>query len=531
MTTNRHFCEVFFTDVRVPGANLVGVEGNAFKQTMRQLEHERGGIDRLVSNHALYRLAVERADTADPLVRQEIAAIETGYRIGRILVIREVLRQAPAGFSAATKCFCTEHEWRVAEFVARTLGAEATLWNDVTTRPRLRARLHDHGRHVEHHAQHPRRACARPPAASAAMALTPAGRIGSHLRTRDHVNRIHFVPGTTGPTIVGGDGCWLITDDGRRILDAAGGAMVVNIGHGRTEVADAVRDALDGGAYVVPIWSTPHRERLHDVLVERWLPAGMGNVFFTSGGSESADSAVRLARAYHVARGPPGAVEGDRPPPELPRHHARRDGRRQPQRPARRLRAAAARLPEGAVGRRRRRRGDDRAGGPGDDRRLPVRADHRRRRCLPDRRPTSTGAPSRRSAGATTSCSIADEVMTGFGRTGRRWGYEHFPIRPDVLYGGKGLGGGYVPIGMVAATDDVVAPLRGSAASCTSRSPPTTAPAPAPTAVLDVLERRAPRRARRRRWATCSPPASPTRSATTRTSSTSAAAACSAASS
>jgi alkylation response protein AidB-like acyl-CoA dehydrogenase len=57
MTTNRHFCEVWFTDVRVPVANLVGVEGNAFKQTMAQLEHERGGIDRLVSNRALYELA------------------------------------------------------------------------------------------------------------------------------------------------------------------------------------------------------------------------------------------------------------------------------------------------------------------------------------------------------------------------------------------------------------------------------------------------------------------------------------------
>lgn len=131
MTTNRHFCEVFFTDVRVPVANLVGIEGNAFKQTMRQLEHERGGIDRLVSNQALFRLAVERADTDDPLVRQEIAALETGYRIGRILVTREVLGQAPAGFSAATKCFCTEHEWRVAEFVARTFGAEAMISNDV----------------------------------------------------------------------------------------------------------------------------------------------------------------------------------------------------------------------------------------------------------------------------------------------------------------------------------------------------------------------------------------------------------------
>ncbi len=131
MTTNQHFCEIFFTDVRVAVDHLVGIEGNAFKQTMRQLEHERGGIDRLVSNQALFELALARADTSDPRVRQEVAALETGYRIGRILVTREVLGQAPKGFSAATKCFCTEHEWRVAEFVARTFGAEATVWSDV----------------------------------------------------------------------------------------------------------------------------------------------------------------------------------------------------------------------------------------------------------------------------------------------------------------------------------------------------------------------------------------------------------------
>ena len=131
MTTNRHFCEVYFTDVRVPVENLVGVEGDAFKQTMRQLEHERGGIDRLVSNRALYEIALKRADRDDPLVRQEIAKLETDYRVGRLLVYREVLKQAPAGFSAATKCFCTEHEWRVAQFVARTLGPEAMLFDDV----------------------------------------------------------------------------------------------------------------------------------------------------------------------------------------------------------------------------------------------------------------------------------------------------------------------------------------------------------------------------------------------------------------
>jgi alkylation response protein AidB-like acyl-CoA dehydrogenase len=132
LTASRHFCEVFLTDVRVPASNLVGVEGDAFKQTMRQLEHERGGIDRLVSNRALYALALERADRGDPVVRQQIAALETAYRIGRILVIREALGQAPAGFSAATKCFCTEHEQGVAEFVSRVLGPAATLWDDVT---------------------------------------------------------------------------------------------------------------------------------------------------------------------------------------------------------------------------------------------------------------------------------------------------------------------------------------------------------------------------------------------------------------
>ncbi len=129
MTTNRHFCEVFYTDVRVPVHNLVGVEGAAFKQTMKQLEHERGGIDRLVSNYALYEMALEHADRANPVVRQEIAALEIGFRIGRLLVIRESLRQAPAGFSAATKCFGTEHELRVDEFAARTLGPHATLWD------------------------------------------------------------------------------------------------------------------------------------------------------------------------------------------------------------------------------------------------------------------------------------------------------------------------------------------------------------------------------------------------------------------
>ena len=127
MTGNRHFCEVVYTDVRVPGDLLVGVENDSFRQVMRQMEHERGGIDRLVSNRALYVDALAAADRDDPLVRQEIAAIETGYRLGRLLVLREVLGQAPAGFSAATKTFCTELEQRIASFCARVAGPDALL--------------------------------------------------------------------------------------------------------------------------------------------------------------------------------------------------------------------------------------------------------------------------------------------------------------------------------------------------------------------------------------------------------------------
>jgi alkylation response protein AidB-like acyl-CoA dehydrogenase len=127
-----HFCEIYFNDVAVPADNLVGTLNGSFGQTMRQLEHERGGIDRLVSNRGVYELALGMADRTDPVVRQEIASIEIAYRIGRNLVLRNVLRQAPPGSAALTKVFCTEFEQRVANFAARAAGPYATLWNRIS---------------------------------------------------------------------------------------------------------------------------------------------------------------------------------------------------------------------------------------------------------------------------------------------------------------------------------------------------------------------------------------------------------------
>jgi alkylation response protein AidB-like acyl-CoA dehydrogenase len=127
MVGNEHFCEVIFDNVAVPAENLVGTLNGSFKQVMRQMEHERGGIDRLVSNRALYDDTRPLADTADPLVRQQMAVVETRYRLGRLLVLREVLGQAPVAFSAATKTFCTEFEQDVAAFCALVAGPHALL--------------------------------------------------------------------------------------------------------------------------------------------------------------------------------------------------------------------------------------------------------------------------------------------------------------------------------------------------------------------------------------------------------------------
>jgi alkylation response protein AidB-like acyl-CoA dehydrogenase len=128
MSDDRHFCEVIFDNVEVPEALRVGELNGAFRQIMRQMEHERGGIDRLVSNRRLYLDAVQSANMDDPLVRQEFAALESRYRIGRHMVLREVLGQAPAGFSAVTKTWCTEFEQRVTNFCARVAGPEALIW-------------------------------------------------------------------------------------------------------------------------------------------------------------------------------------------------------------------------------------------------------------------------------------------------------------------------------------------------------------------------------------------------------------------
>ena len=300
--------------------------------------------------------------------------------------------------------------------------------------------------------------------------------------------RYAFVPTPGGgPTVVGGDGVFLRTADGRRILDGAAGAIVGNIGWGRAEVADAAREAMAAGGYVLPLWPTPHRLALHDVLVDRWLPAGFTRVFFTSGGSESTDSALRLARAYQLAKGrrQRWKVIGRHPSYHgmtlatmaVASHSTRQAG----------YEPLLLDFPKV----------------PWDDPQGVLDVIEREG---PDTIAGFLAEPITGAAGAcltagdeywrtvTDVCRrhdillVADEVMTGYGRTGLRFGHQHFPFEPDVIVGGKGLGGGYVPLGAVATREDVAALLAaagfmfftftGNDACCA-----------AAVVVLDILER------------------------------------------
>ncbi|MER9353783.1 aspartate aminotransferase family protein [Mesorhizobium sp. M0514] len=102
-----------------------------------------------------------------------------------------------------------------------------------------------------------------------------------------------------------GEGVFLHGDDGRVYLDAMGSAGVVGIGHGRTEIARALAEAGDSVTFVYTAGFThPWQEQL-SASVLSVAPKGMASVYFVSGGSEANETAVKLARQYHLERGEP----------------------------------------------------------------------------------------------------------------------------------------------------------------------------------------------------------------------------------
>jgi adenosylmethionine-8-amino-7-oxononanoate aminotransferase len=292
---------------------------------------------------------------------------------------------------------------------------------------------------------------------------------------RARVQGFAFVPGGVGLPVARAEGAWFVLPDGRRILDAAGGAIVANIGHGRREVAAAVARTLETTSYLVPPFATDERLLLAERLVERWLPRGITRVVFTSGGSESMDAALRLARQHHVASGRPerwkmigrdlsyhGTTLGTL---SVGGHVKRRAGLEPllvdwPKAPA----CYCLRCPLGlarpgcdiacvdAIEQLIEREGPETVAAVVAE---PVVGSTAGALVPPDEYWPRLAAICRRHGVLL----IADEVMTGFGRTGRNFAVDHWGVVPDILVGGKGLAGGYAPMGGVYATDAVLAPL------------------------------------------------------------------------
>ena len=284
-----------------------------------------------------------------------------------------------------------------------------------------------------------------------------------------------FTPTARNVEIVGADGAYLIDAGGRRILDAAGGAIVANIGHGRESVARAVYEATKATTYVVPPWLTPQRRQLVERLRADWLPPRFDHIHLTCGGSEGVETAMKIAIQHHAANGAPQrnkiigrsvsyhgttlattAVGG---------HTARKKGLAHildtyPSVPT----PYPLRCPLGPH--------HPDAGRYYVDalaQVIAVEGAGSIAALLAEPINGSSGGaivpPEDYWQGVRALCDahgillILDEVMTGFGRTGQPFGFQHWGIEPDIFVSGKGLAGGYAPITGVFATSAVADPI------------------------------------------------------------------------
>ena len=101
------------------------------------------------------------------------------------------------------------------------------------------------------------------------------------------------------------EGIWIEDSGGDRYLDASGGAIVVNVGHGREEIAKAVYDQMTAYHYIHPtMYSTPAVENLATALAAH-APPGIDRFYFLSSGSEAVEAAIKLARQIHLAQNRP----------------------------------------------------------------------------------------------------------------------------------------------------------------------------------------------------------------------------------
>lgn len=281
-------------------------------------------------------------------------------------------------------------------------------------------------------------------------------------------------PKSRYPVIARGEGIYLWDADGRRYLDGSSGALVANLGHGRREIADSMaQQAAAIGFAHTQRFTTAAQEALGARLAAL-LPDDLEHTYPVSGGSEAVETAVKLARYYFIERGEP---ERYRIIAQWPSYHGNTLGalaasghlsRREPYDPL--LSPAFIHVPQP----------QEDCPGPGAEGLCPCAEQLQAAiaRAGPATvaavlwEPVSGSAASgfvphpgflaqvRRLCDQAGILLIADEVMTGLGRTGLTLGIEHHSVRPDIVTLAKGLSGGYAPLGAVVTTDRVYETIR-----------------------------------------------------------------------
>lgn len=259
------------------------------------------------------------------------------------------------------------------------------------------------------------------------------------------------------PLIVRGAGMWLYDRDGTEYLDAvSGGAMVTSLGHGPNEAIEASAAQAEQVSFIYSQqFTSPAQEALAQELAAL-APAGFDRVHFVSGGAEANETAVRLARAYHVERGERqrtrivSPAQGYHGPTMLTLGLT---GRPSLQRPFDPFIVGQPHIPPSTW------RFDpsgeealaalDRVLAEVGPRNVaafliePVSA-----AALPGYSPPEAfwcGLEERRREHGFLIC--LDEVVTGMGRTGSWFAAERLPVEPDIITIAKGLGAGYAAIG------------------------------------------------------------------------------------
>ncbi|ANV98995.1 aspartate aminotransferase family protein [Bradyrhizobium icense] len=280
------------------------------------------------------------------------------------------------------------------------------------------------------------------------------------------------------PKAVGGDGVWLIAEDGRRILDASGGAAVSCLGHQHPRVLEAITRQASKLAFAhTGFFSSEPAEALAEALVGD-EPGGLAYAYLVSGGSEAIEASIKLARQYFAESGQP---QRHRFIARRQSYHGNTLGalaaggnawRREPYAPL--LSAAFSHVTPAFAYHEKR----DSESETDFVTRLAAELEAEFQRLGPDTVAAFIAEPV---VGATAGCVpapegyfravreicnrhgallILDEVMCGMGRTGTRHAWEQEGVAPDIQAIAKGLGGGYQPIGAMLAGGRIIDAIR-----------------------------------------------------------------------